>query len=103
MVVGPPFLPAALEGHTVIGFRGVAASGRQFKDLNDGTWRQVTINLRDLLDAVGVQKKVTPAQPRTTWNEDWVITSVRFGHFAAPAAGHPASEVYEFEDLRITK
>jgi hypothetical protein len=73
----------------------------EYRDLNTGSWQQIEVDLRKLLDGLAAERRVTPAEARTTWNEDWVVTAVRFGHFVPPAAGREAIEVYEFEDLDL--
>jgi hypothetical protein len=50
-----------------------------------------------LLDALAAQRKVKPADARTTWDHDWVITDVRFGHLS-PGGGGGKPEIYEFEE-----
>ena len=70
-------------------------------ELNDGNWKQVHLALREQLDRFAAQKQVNAAQARTTWNEDWVVTQWRFGHFAPSPADRNRAEVYEFDGLEL--
>jgi hypothetical protein len=73
----------------------------ELKELNDGNWKQVTLDLRSLLDKWADEKKATPAQARTSWLNDWVVTEVLFGHLSPAGTEQAKSEVYEFNDLRL--
>jgi hypothetical protein len=67
--------------------------------LDDGQWHPVTLNLREPLDKLAAEKKVTPAQARTTWNEDWLVTDCRLGDFGADAK---EAATFEFKDVAWT-
>jgi hypothetical protein len=99
--------PATLQfqvaglGETRVALVEPAASGgpllQELRGLNDGSWKTVDLPLRTLLDALAAQRKVKPADARTTWDHDWVITDVRFGHLS-PGGGGGKPEIYEFEE-----
>lgn len=90
-------LAVAGLGDVDVPLRTVAPAG---VDLADGQWHEITINLREVLDARAAQANVTPAQARTTWNEDWLVTACQFGDWS-DAAGEEA--VFFFQDLRLVK
>ncbi len=79
--------------------------------LSGGAWKEVRLDLRADLDRLAREKKVKPADARTTWNEDWLVTDLRFGRFApaAPGAGagngsgEEGEAVYEFEDVQAMR
>ena len=67
--------------------------------LDDGQWHPITLNLREPLDKLAAEKKVTPAQARTTWNQDWLVTDCRLGDFGADAK---EAATFEFKDVAWT-
>jgi len=79
----------AEEGKPVVG---------KCPDLADGDWHDVAIPLRAALDRLAAEKKVTPAQARTTWNADWLITDCKFGRWAGGGTG---KAVFWFQKVQI--
>jgi len=98
-VAGLGDLAIALSGTT---FEGLPVLSR-VEGLNDGDWHSLDLDLRALLDRYATEKKLTPTDARTTWNDAWLITALRFGHFASGAQAPSKREVYEFEDLELTR
>jgi len=64
----------------------------------DDQWHECSIELRAALDALARKKNTSPAQHRTTWNDDWLVTACSFGNWGADPGG---PEVYYFQNLRI--
>ncbi|MBI4601368.1 MAG: hypothetical protein HY721_05325, partial [Planctomycetes bacterium] len=67
--------------------------------LRAGEWADVRLDLRPALDAVAASKGIAPAQARTTWDDDWVVTAVRFARSSDPGGAGTGDEVYEFEGV----
>jgi len=61
-------------------------------------WLAVDVSLRELFDKAAANKKVTPAQARTTWNDDWLVTECQFGDWT-PTAKEEAT--FRFRNPRI--
>ncbi len=68
--------------------------------LNDGRWKDIDVDLRPLLDKNAAERSATPEQARTTWNQDWIVTSLTLGRDGGLDQDSSAA-VYEFEDLRV--
>ncbi len=67
--------------------------------LNDGDWKYIDLELRPLLDKVAAERDMSPAEARTTWNDDWLVTEWFLGNFHGSSA--PVSTNCEFEDVRV--
>ncbi|MBI3467482.1 MAG: hypothetical protein HY000_31115 [Planctomycetes bacterium] len=71
-------------------------------ELNNGG-KEVSLELRPRLDAVAAQRQVSPAQARTSWNNDWLVTAFQFGHLT-PAGTDPVKPArYRFEDFQLVR
>jgi hypothetical protein len=69
-------------------------------DLADGQWHELSVDLRALLDRVAAERNVTPAQARTTWNEDWLVTACRFGDWSNDGQ---EQAVFCFQGLHVSE
>jgi len=66
----------------------------------DDQWHDVAVDLRAPLDRLAQAKKTTPAQHRTTWNDDWLVTACSFGNWGDDSK---EPQVYCFQGLRVAR
>ncbi|MBM4033229.1 MAG: hypothetical protein FJ291_15810 [Planctomycetes bacterium] len=91
-------------GEVQIPLTGAAAPGvpalTQASLKADDQWHEVALDLRAALDKLAQEKKVAPAQARTTWNDDWLVTSCTFGNWGDASK---EQQVYDLEGPQITR